>query len=78
MVQSTTLTPDQYSPDRKAALAEIEARGEAEAKRVCSQAEPVKRRVNYICTLCKSHKSKNPTVYHIIKPGCEHNWVEEK
>ena len=30
----------------------------------------------YRCTICRSEKQKNPTVYKIIKPGCEHNWVQ--
>lgn len=75
-MEAKQLKQEEFSEARLKAL---EERAFAEAKRVSEEPEMKKssKRINYVCKKCNSHKSKNPTVYKIVKPGCEHNWKEE-
>jgi len=79
MADIKQLQPKEYSKARKEAIEEMEKEAVKKAERYAFEKCGLKRneKVVFVCTKCRSHKQKNPTVYKIIKPGCEHNWKVE-
>jgi len=80
MSEYKQLNPNEYSELRRQALEEMRLNKEAQDAFVKSEIVKAGRnfvetkRIEYLCLKCLSTKSKNPTVYRISKPGCEHKW----